>query len=59
MLSLYVLLCRVVQGKCIIWQTTGEMFGTCERGGSGRFCIATETVSGQGSDVFLHGLCGW
>lgn len=57
MFSLCVLLRYVVQGKCIILQNTGETFGTCERGGSGRFCIPTETVSGQGSEVFLHSLC--
>lgn len=42
--SLYVLLRHVVQGKCIILQNTGEMFGTRERGGSGRFCVPMETV---------------
>lgn len=57
--SLYVLLRHMVQGKCIILQNTGEMFGTRERGGSGRFCVPTETVSGRGSEVFLHGLRGW
>lgn len=56
MFSLYVL-CHVVQGKCIILQNTGEMFGTCEGGGPGKFCIPMETVWGQGSEVFLHSPC--
>lgn len=59
MFSLYVLLCQVVQGKCVILQDTDDMSGTYRRGGPGRFCVPTETLSGRGSEVFLHCLCGW
>lgn len=58
MFSLYVLLCHVVQGKCVILQNTDYMSGTCERGGPGRFGIPTETALGQGSEVFPQGLGG-
>lgn len=58
MFSLSVLLCQVVQGKCVIFQNTDDMSGTYRRGDPGRFFIPTEIVSGQGSEVFLHHLCG-